>query len=195
MRTFLVSSRRRRSWQLFGGQTERQRDCRHADPDERRHHCTRQQPWHSYLRRSDTEWGGTLALEINGRTVGTQYDQINVTGMVSLTANTAFTLSLGFIPAVGDTFTIINNDDIDAINRGTFALSFGGTPLTEGALFSTANGVQFRITYAGGIDNNDVVLTTTIPEPASVASLIGALGCSWACSASAAGSRADELAV
>lgn len=120
--------------------------------------------------------GGTLAFEFNGRTVGTQYDQINVTGMVSLTANTAFTLSLGFIPAVGDTFTIINNDDIDALNRGTFALSFGGTPLTEGALFSTANGVQFRITYAGGIDNNDVVLTTTIPEPASVASLIGGVG-------------------
>jgi hypothetical protein len=50
---------------------------------------------------------GTLAMQVRGGAAGLKYDQINVTG----TANLAGTLDIsvnGFVPAVGDTVTIMN---------------------------------------------------------------------------------------
>jgi autotransporter-associated beta strand protein len=91
--------------------------------------------------------GSTLAIEINGATVGTQYDQVNVTGTVNLGGAT-LSVTLGFVPAAGTVFTIVNNDAADAVT-GTFA----GLP--EGATF-TVVGTQFRISYVG---SNDVTLT------------------------------------
>ncbi|QOV90594.1 autotransporter-associated beta strand repeat-containing protein [Humisphaera borealis] len=97
-----------------------------------------------------------LVIELNGTTAGTQYDQVNVTGAVNLTgANLA--LSLGFTPAIGTTFTIIANDQVDPV-VGEFV------GLTELSSFTTG-GVEFSISYAGGT-GNDVVLTA-IPEPAT----------------------------
>jgi fibronectin-binding autotransporter adhesin len=119
--------------------------------------------------------GGTLALELNGAGPG-QSDQLNVTGGVSLLANTNLTLSLGYIPAVGQTFTIINNDGLDPIANGTFRFLYGNTTLNEGSLINTPDGAQFRLSYAGGSDFNDLVLTTTIPEPGTAISLLGAIG-------------------
>jgi autotransporter-associated beta strand protein len=89
----------------------------------------------------------TLAIEINGATVGTQYDQVNVTGTVNLGGAT-LSVTLGFVPAAGTVFTIVNNDGADAVT-GTFA------GLAEGATF-TVGGTQFRISYVG---SNDVTLT------------------------------------
>jgi autotransporter-associated beta strand protein len=94
--------------------------------------------------------GSTLAIELNGTTVDTQYDQLNVTGTVNLGGAT-LNVTLGFAPAIGTTFTIVNNDGSDAVN-GTFA------GLLEASMFA-AGGQQFRINYAAG-DGNDVVLTT-----------------------------------
>jgi hypothetical protein len=119
--------------------------------------------------------GGTLALELGGAGAG-QSDQVNVTGTVSLFANTSLTLAVNYIPAVGQTFTIINNDGTDPISTGAFRFTYNGTTLNEGSLFNTPDGAQFRLSYAGGTDLNDVVLTTTIPEPATVVSLLGGLG-------------------
>ena len=91
--------------------------------------------------------GSTLAIEINGTTVGTQYDQVNVTGTVTLGGAT-LNVVLSFTPTAGQVFTIINNDGSDAVT-GTFA------GLAEGATF-TVGGTQFRISYVG---SNDVTLT------------------------------------
>lgn len=95
--------------------------------------------------------GSALDEELGGTTACSGYDQTNVTGTVTLggaTLNT--TLYGGFVPAVGNAFTIISNDGTDAVS-GTF------NGLAEGATF-TVTGVTYTITYQGG-DGNDVVLT------------------------------------
>ena len=95
---------------------------------------------------------GVLEIEVGGTgglpNAGVTYDQINVTGTVTL----AGTLDLYMIDNVstGQQYTIINNDGADAVS-GTF------DGLTEGATISTGP-ATYTISYAGG-DGNDVVLT------------------------------------
>jgi hypothetical protein len=118
--------------------------------------------------------GGTFALQLNGATVGTGYDQLNVTGTVSITGNTPLTLALGYNPADGvDSFVIVNNDGTEKVTTTGF-LTFNSQVLGEGATF-TASGQSFRLTYAGGTNANDIVLQA-IPEPATVMSLLGGAG-------------------
>ena len=93
--------------------------------------------------------GSSLDVELNGTTVGSQYDQLNVTGSVTLN-NPTLNLNFGFMPVFGTSFTIINNDGGDAVT-GTF----NGLP--EGAVF-VAGSVPVKISYVGG-SSNDVVLT------------------------------------
>ena len=90
----------------------------------------------------------TYSIDINGTTVGTDYDQLNVTGTVALN-NATLAISATYTPANSDAFVIVNNDGTDAIT-GTF----NGLP--EGSAV-TINGVQKFITYVGGT-GNDVVL-------------------------------------
>lgn len=101
-------------------------------------------------------YGGTYQAEIGG-TGASEYDQLNVTGTVDLGAGVA-TLSTAqfnnFIPTVGNSFTIINNDAADAV-VGTFA------GLAQGATVTSTNGVEYTISYVGG-DGNDVVLTASV---------------------------------
>lgn len=94
--------------------------------------------------------GANYLVELNGPTAGSEYDQTDVMGAVSL-GNATLSLVLGFIPADGTTFTIINNDLTDPVT-GMF------NHLTEGAIFK-AGGTSFAISYGGG-DGNDVVLTS-----------------------------------
>jgi len=63
---------------------------------------------------------------------------------------------LGFPSAVGNVFTIINNDSTEAVNN-----TFLGLP--EGATLQVS-GIPFRISYTGGT-GNDVVLTQLMPLP------------------------------
>ncbi|MBX9678173.1 MAG: SBBP repeat-containing protein [Gemmataceae bacterium] len=96
--------------------------------------------------------GGSFAPEINGTTVGTQYDQLNVSGTVALGSGVAtLNLSGSFVPVLGNRFVLINNDGTDN-TTGYFA----GLP--EGAMI-TFGGVPLYVTYNGG-DGNDVVLNT-----------------------------------
>jgi hypothetical protein len=69
---------------------------------------------------------GALDVEIGGTTAGTQYDQLNVAatgGAATLNGALNVSLANGFVPALGQTFTIVN-----ALSRtGTFATtSFPG---------------------------------------------------------------------
>jgi hypothetical protein len=95
---------------------------------------------------------GTLSVELNGDAVGTGYDRINVNGSLNLTGAT-LDITLGYLPAIGTKYTILNNDASDAV-VGTFANSF---PLT------LSRGV-FTVAYNGG-DGNDVELTVANLRP------------------------------
>lgn len=105
-----------------------------------------------------TAKGGTVEIELNGPSPGTGYDQVNVRGTVNLTG-LKLSGSLGFASAVGDQFTIINNDGSDAVT-GTFnGLAQNGKVYIGGQLF--------QINYAGGT-GNDVVLTRLVTPPPPV---------------------------
>ncbi len=113
--------------------------------------------------------GTTTNMELNGTTVGTQYDQLNVTGTVNIDATAALNVSLGFTPTAGNSFTIINNDGADAVT-GTFQ----GLP--EGTVFYIGM-TSFRISYVGGT-GNDVVLTVVnlcnaVSIPTNITTLTG----------------------
>lgn len=100
--------------------------------------------------------GSNFRVEINGGTVGTSYDQLNVDGTISLNgAQLLVTKSPGFAPADGQQFVILDNDLADAVVG-----SFGG--LLEGALL-TAGGTSFRISYVGGTGNDITLTVTNIP--------------------------------
>lgn len=97
--------------------------------------------------------GSTLIIELNGTTVGSQYDQVNVTGAVNLGGAT-LNVTPAFVPPPGSVFIIVNNDLADPV-IGTFA----GLP--EGATF-TAGGQRFSISYVGGT-GNDITLAALTP--------------------------------
>ncbi len=118
--------------------------------------------------------GGTFSVDINGTTAGTLYDQLNVTGTVTLQSNVALALNFGYVAANGDSFTIINNDGTDAI-LGIGRFTWGGTPLQDGDIFNDfGNGTSLTIDYTAGSDNNDVLLAV-VPEPGSLVMLMGGL--------------------
>jgi autotransporter-associated beta strand protein len=106
--------------------------------------------------------GSTYTVELGGTGAG-QFDQVAVAsgGTVNLNSDsgTGSTLAIqlvnGFLPAVGNTFTVINNQGTNAVS-GTFA---------QGSSISL-NGYTFGISYTGGANNDSVVLTVTaVPGP------------------------------
>lgn len=112
--------------------------------------------------------GSTLSIEINGLTLGTDYDQLSVTGGVDITGAT-LSLSGTYLtsPAItNDLFTILLKNGGSAVT-GTFA------GLAEGDHVFGLSGQDFTISYVGG-DGNDVVLTA-VPEPGSAMLLLGGL--------------------
>ena len=107
--------------------------------------------------------GAILQEEIGGTTAGTQYDQVAVAAGGTVTLNSGggagATLNIvlvnGFLPAVGNTFTIINNQGTNPVS-GTFA---SGSTVT-------VNGFVYAISYTGGTNNDSVVLTVmAVPGP------------------------------
>ena len=117
----------------------------------------------------------TLSIELGGTTViaGTDYDQLNVTGGVSLGGSTLSVSILGgFTPQLNDTFLIILNDGADAIGGGFAGISDGDTVNFGGYAFT------FDSTYNGNGDANlnDVALISQVPEPSSFVSLLAGLG-------------------
>lgn len=97
--------------------------------------------------------GSTAVFELNGTIPGFLHDQLNVTGTVSL-GNANLSVTVGFAPATGNTFTIVNNDGSDAVTG-----SFAGLP--NNTVFYVGPNA-FRINYDGGT-GNDVVLTSVAP--------------------------------
>ena len=94
--------------------------------------------------------GSTLKIEINGPAPITGYDQLTGTPISLDGCNLQLNLGMG-TTAPGTTFTIVDN----VFSFPTTGI-FEGLP--EGAI-TNLNGIPFKITYAGGPDGNDVVLT------------------------------------
>ena len=105
-------------------------------------------------------------VELNGPAPGTGYDQVKVNGTVNNLANATLNATLGFPSAISNSFTIIDNDDSEAVTN-----TFLGLP--EGATLSIS-GTPFGITYKGGT-GNDVVLTqlTALQQPLLNLTLFG----------------------
>jgi autotransporter-associated beta strand protein len=104
--------------------------------------------------------GSIFAVELNGTTVG-MHDQQNVTGSVAINGG-LLQVTLGFTPMVGDSFTILNNDDTDAVSGTLFA------DLPEGKVFSVITGGfsgTFQISYRGGSGNDVVLKTLSATDP------------------------------
>jgi autotransporter-associated beta strand protein len=112
---------------------------------------------------------GTLAADLNGTAVGTQYDQVNVTGTVTLSGLLA--LTVGYTPANGDMLFLVANDGTDAINGNFAGLAQGAEFIQGGQKWSIHyNADSTTSSFTGG---NDVALMA-IPEPR--AALLGGLG-------------------
>ncbi len=102
--------------------------------------------------------GANLNIDFNiPDAATTEFDQVKVTGIVSLDgANLVTNVASSAGISGGESFIIIDNDDFDPVNG---KLKFGGTTLEEGGeiagLFGSTH--KARITYAGG-DGNDVAI-------------------------------------
>ncbi|MCA9169452.1 MAG: autotransporter-associated beta strand repeat-containing protein, partial [Planctomycetales bacterium] len=88
-------------------------------------------------------------FELRGEKAGVDQDVIVAQGSVTLAG--VLSVTTGFVPAVGSSFMLIDNDGTDLV-RGNF------TNLGEGATFTVGTST-FQISYRGGT-GNDVVLTT-----------------------------------
>lgn len=103
-----------------------------------------------------TTLDGDLSITLNGLVADTSYSQLNVVGGVNLNG-VNLQLTGSFIPTIGDTFVIVDNDASESI-MGTFS------GLSEGSKISL-NGRSLQISYVGGSDGNDVVLTAVNNVP------------------------------
>ena len=114
--------------------------------------------------------GGSFNVELGGTGAG-QFDQLVVSSPGTLKLNNGggggggggsgaggvtlnVSLANGFVPAIGQSFMIINN-------QGPFALvgKFFG-PINQGGTFTLNSRFIFSVSYMGG-DGNDVVITVT----------------------------------
>jgi autotransporter-associated beta strand protein len=119
---------------------------------------------------STTFNGGTFAVEIANAFT---YDRLVVTGALTLASDSPLFLDLtGYTPAFGDSFTLIDNDGADTL-LGSGRFTYNGTPILPGSTFLDLGGLALSLDYAGGT-GNDVVLNV-VPEPGSVALLLGGL--------------------
>jgi hypothetical protein len=108
---------------------------------------------------------GSLNVDLGGAGLGSQYDQLAVSGSISLAGALNTALLVGFTPQLSEQFTTIDNRGSNPIT-GTF------NGLLEGATV-WAGTYGFVVSYVGG-DGNDVVLTATVVNqpPASLSGTV-----------------------
>lgn len=103
----------------------------------------------------------TTRLELYGDGVaGTDFDQLAVTGSVTIDSGARVDLQLLGKTSPDSTFVLISNDGTDPIS-GRFANLTDQSILT---LTGPEGSVQYRVNYAGG-DGNDLVLEPVPPPP------------------------------
>jgi fibronectin-binding autotransporter adhesin len=118
--------------------------------------------------------GSNYLVDINGATLGTQYDQVSVIGTVNISGSVLkVTLGNGFTPnPATQAFVLISNDGTDAVTG-----VFGGTSVIPAGYRVDYQYNDSTSSLTGG---NDVALIA-VPEPSTwiAATLaLGAIGCS-----------------
>lgn len=98
-----------------------------------------------------------LRFQIDGTTLDTEYQQLNIVGQIDLTGTT-LSLVGTYAPGNADTFVLISNDGTDAV-IGEFSNA------AQNSIVTVNGGVSKRIVYNGG-DGNDVVLEA-LNQPAT----------------------------
>jgi hypothetical protein len=102
--------------------------------------------------------GASFAIELGGTTVGTQYDQLQVTGTVNLGGATlSGSLLNGYTPSNGDSFVIVTG-------TGGISSTFAG--IADNG-FTGIGGHAFQVDY----QSNNVVLTAVPTPPATLTGL------------------------
>jgi hypothetical protein len=104
----------------------------------------------------------TLQIEIGGTTAGSQYDQINVAGELSLGGALEISLINGFVPTAGQTFDFILGSDVvgafSSIELPTLTgLSWNTSQLLSGVL-SVVAGLSGDYNQNGTVDAADYTL-------------------------------------
>jgi hypothetical protein len=100
--------------------------------------------------------GSYLFATLNGSLPGVSYDQLSVTGTVSIDPAANLYTTLGFTPAKGQIFVLVSNDGTDPV-VGTFS----GLP--QDATFNLGP-YPFQISYIGK-SGNDITVTSLSGDP------------------------------
>src|SRR5262249_7951972 len=115
-------------------------------------------------------FGNTNAIEydIKGSAASGNNDQVQVSGQAILNdANTV--IRLGTVPAMGESYMLIDNDGNDPVVGGLRYFASGSYSSLPAGSVLQLSGVSRRISYVGG-SGNDVTLTRIDPsQPASTA--------------------------
>ena len=120
--------------------------------------------------------GSTLAIELNGATVDTDYDQVNVTG--SITLGGALSLSVGYAPVATDKFWIGLNDGSDQVLGAFSNVPVTDVPNNSGLI--NISGVDYTVYYGADFatdattGGNDILVA--VPEPGSAVMLMSGIG-------------------
>ena len=107
-------------------------------------------------------------VDINGATVGSGYDRLNVaTGGVTIT-NSNLVVTVGTTLAIGQAFLIL-----DKTSGGGITGNFAGIP--QGGTVVGSDGTVFQVTYNSGNGNDIVLLVVAAPVPEPSTWIGGAL--------------------
>jgi hypothetical protein len=90
---------------------------------------------------------GTLAIEIGGAAVGSEYDQLQVNGTATLDGTLALSLVNGFDPAVGSTFVVMQYGSVS----GNYTLITGQDIGNGKMLVPTYNATNLTLTVANAL--------------------------------------------
>jgi uncharacterized delta-60 repeat protein len=109
----------------------------------------------TFVLKNNTSFTNAVFFSDIGATASV-FEKITVEGTVTVDANSQLNFSPtgGYFPALGDSFTIIDNDGTSDAVTGSFFGKAEGATITN----FVGTGLNARITYLGG-DGNDVVVT------------------------------------
>ena len=128
-----------------------------------------------------TQSAGTFAIDLGGLTASTsfqdaastgKFDQVAVTGNVTLGGNLSVSFVDGYLPTVTNVFKIL-----DLTGTGSISSTFANAATTF-TVTTGGNDYVFNVNYAGGT-GNDLTLTlatitaSAVPEPSTYAALAG----------------------
>ncbi len=124
----------------------------------------------------------TLVAEVAGTVAGTSYDQVKVSGNVSLAGTLDLSALSGLV--LGNTVVLIDNTGTSTTTTGYFTtiITSGSTYVVSASSSTytfTVGSTEYELNYAANADNdgkyNDVTLTV-VPEPSTWAILLGGFG-------------------